>query len=656
MLQIRNLSYHIGERALLKEINWVINPGKRVALIGPNGAGKTTLLRIIKGDLEPHDGVMIKPKEYTIGYLPQEEIAVGSGPILAAVLEGHGEILRLEEQIAELHAILNTHTEDDEKLLERLGALESRYDALGGYTIENQAKAILTGLGFGEIDYQRPMSEFSGGWRMRVYLARLLLLNPDLLLLDEPTNHLDLPSLEWLESYLLSFAGSMVLVSHDRFFIDRLAQEITELDRGVLTHYSGNYHLYEKQKAESEELLLKQWEAMRDERERQQKFINRFRYKATKAAAVQSRIKMLEKMAEVELPPPPPPRIHFRLRVAGTSYKDVLHIEKLNFRYAGPWVLQDLNLDVYRGQKVALVGVNGAGKTTLTRLIYGELQPESGSIKIGERTTIGYYAQHQVDSLSLDATAYAEVASTTAQSLAPRIRDILGLFQFHGDAVFKPIRVLSGGEKARVSLAKILLSPVNFLIMDEPTNHLDTGAKEALEEALRDYDGTLLLIAHDRYFLDKLVTRVIELREGRLTMYEGNYSDYIAKREADAARAAEAARSAQAHLTEAAAETPTPARKSKEQKRQEAEARQAISRDRNRLEQTIARIEAEIQAREEKKSTLEAQLANPQSYKNGEFAAQLTRDYTLVKSELEWLVTEWSENQQALEQLLDTLV
>jgi len=656
MLQIRNLSYHIGERALLKEINWVINPGKRVALIGPNGAGKTTLLRIIKGDLEPHDGVMIKPKEYTIGYLPQEEIAVGSGPILAAVLEGHGEILRLEEQIAELHAILNTHTEDDEKLLERLGALESRYDALGGYTIENQAKAILTGLGFGEIDYQRPMSEFSGGWRMRVYLARLLLLNPDLLLLDEPTNHLDLPSLEWLESYLLSFAGSMVLVSHDRFFIDRLAQEITELDRGVLTHYSGNYHLYEKQKAESEELLLKQWEAMRDERERQQKFINRFRYKATKAAAVQSRIKMLEKMAEVELPPPPPPRIHFRLRVAGTSYKDVLHIEKLNFRYAGPWVLQDLNLDVYRGQKVALVGVNGAGKTTLTRLIYGELQPESGSIKIGERTTIGYYAQHQVDSLSLDATAYAEVASTTAQSLAPRIRDILGLFQFHGDAVFKPIRVLSGGEKARVSLAKILLSPVNFLIMDEPTNHLDTGAKEALEEALRDYDGTLLLIAHDRYFLDKLVTRVIELREGRLTMYEGNYSDYIAKREADAARAAEAARSAQAHLTEAAAETPTPARKSKEKKRQEAEARQAISRDRNRLEQTIARIEAEIQAREEKKSTLEAQLANPQSYKNGEFAAQLTRDYTLVKSELEWLVTEWSENQQALEQLLDTLV
>ena len=656
MLQIRNLSYHIGDRLLLKDVNWVINPGKRVALIGPNGAGKTTLLRIIKGELPPHDGVMIKPREYSIGYLPQEEIAAGSGPILAAVLEGQGEILLLEEQIAGLHAIFNSHTEDDEELLERLGALESRYDALGGYTIENEAKAILTGLGFKENDYQRPMSEFSGGWRMRVYLARLLLQNPDLLLLDEPTNHLDLPSLEWLENYLLSFPGSIVLVSHDRFFIDRLAQEITELDRGVLTHYTGNYHFYEKQKAQSEELLIKQWEAMRDERERQQKFVNRFRYKATKAAAVQSRIKMLDKMEVIELPPPPPPRIRFRLRVAGTSYKEVLHIEKMSFRYAAPWVLQGTDLDIYRGEKVALVGVNGSGKTTLTRLICGELKPQEGAIRIGERTTIGYYAQHQVDALNLDHTAYEAVASTTAHSLAPRIRDILGLFQFHGEDVFKPVRVLSGGEKARVSLAKILLSPVNFLIMDEPTNHLDVRAKEALEEALQEYDGTLLLIAHDRYFLDKLVSRVIELKDGRMTTYEGNYSDYVAKREADAARAAGELKISQAALREANPEPATPARKSKEQKRQEAEARQAISSERNRLEQAIARIEAEIQAREEEKSTLEAQLANPQSYKNGEFAAQLARDYAQIKSELEWLVTEWTENQNALEQLLKTLI
>ncbi len=656
MLQIRNLSYHIGERILLKDVNWVINPGKRVALIGPNGAGKTTLLRIIQGELPQRDGAIIKPKSYAIGFLPQEEVAVGSGPILAAVLEGQGEILRLEEQIAELHAILNDHTEDDEKLLERLGALESRYDALGGYTVESEAKAILSGLGFKENDYQRPMSEFSGGWRMRVYLARLLLQNPDLLLLDEPTNHLDLPSLEWLESYLLSFAGSMVLVSHDRFFVDRLAQEITELDRGVLTHYPGNYHFYEKQKALSEELLLKRWEAAREERERQQKFIDRFRYKATKAAAVQSRIKMLDKMEVVEMPPPPPPKIHFRIRVAASSYKEVLHIENLSFRYAKPWVLEGLNLDIYRGQKVALVGVNGAGKTTLTRLISGEIAPQAGAIRIGERTSIGYYAQHQVDALSLDSTAYEEVASTTAQSLAPRIRDILGLFQFHGQDVFKPIRVLSGGEKARVSLAKILLSPVNFLIMDEPTNHLDVGAKEALEDALQDYDGTLLLIAHDRYFLDKLVTRVIELKEGRLSVYEGNYSDYIAKREADAEREAGEQRAAQIAEKEQGLELATVARKSKDQKRLEAEARQAISQERNRLEKAIARIEAETKAEEQKKTLLETQLADPQSYKNGELAARLTRDYARVKADLEKLLTEWTGHQDELERLLERLV
>lgn len=334
----------------------------------------------------------------------------------------------------------------------------------------------------------------------------------------------------------------------------------------------------------------------------------------------------------------------------------MLHIEKMSFRYAAPWVLQGTDLDIYRGEKVALVGVNGSGKTTLTRLICGELKPQEGAIRIGERTTIGYYAQHQVDALNLDHTAYEAVASTTAHSLAPRIRDILGLFQFHGEDVFKPVRVLSGGEKARVSLAKILLSPVNFLIMDEPTNHLDVRAKEALEEALQEYDGTLLLIAHDRYFLDKLVSRVIELKDGRMTTYEGNYSDYVAKREADAARAAGELKISQAALREANPEPATPARKSKEQKRQEAEARQAISSERNRLEQAIARIEAEIQAREEEKSTLEAQLANPQSYKNGEFAAQLTRDYAQIKSELEWLVTEWTENQNALEQLLKTLI
>jgi len=647
MLQIHELKYEIGDRVLLKDVDWVINPGKRVALIGPNGAGKTTLLRLITGELAPASGTLIKPKFYKIGYLPQEDIDLGPAPILASVLDGQGELVQLEQQIADLHQALETDRSEHQALLDRLGVVEARYDALGGYKMENEAKAILSGLGFREEDFQRPITTFSGGWRMRVFLARLLLLQPDLLLLDEPTNHLDLPSLEWLEGYLLNFPGSMVLVSHDRFFIDRLAQEICELDRGVLTHYAGNYHFFETQKALNEEQQLKKWQALREEYKRQQRFIDRFRYKATKAVQVQSRIKQLEKMERVELPPPPPQRFHFQIRVPVTSYRDVLHLENLSFRYGESWVLRNLHFDLYRSQKVALVGVNGAGKTTLTRLICGELSPQQGRVVIGERTTIGYYAQHQVDALNLDNSVIEEVSSSTSMAQQPRVRHVLGLFQFHGDDVFKPVRVLSGGEKARASLAKILLSPVNFLIMDEPTNHLDVTAKEALEEALKDYDGTLLLIAHDRYFLDKLVTCVAELKDGELHTYEGNYSDYVAKKT-----------SILVALQKDRGESPAAdsgGKKSREQKRSEAEARQAISKERNRLQKEINRTETRMAELEMEKSDTERQLGDPATYKDGEQAARLQRDYQRIQDEMASCVAAWEEAQMQMEALLSNL-
>ncbi|MBN2356385.1 ATP-binding cassette domain-containing protein [candidate division KSB1 bacterium] len=651
MLQIRELSYNIGERELLKNIHWVINPGKRVALIGPNGAGKTTLLRLITAEIRPAGGSIIKPKNYRIGYLPQEEIAVGEGSILASVMAGQGEIVQLEQQIADIHQMLDDGIGDTRALLQRLGTLEARYDSLGGYTLENQAKAILSGLGFRKVEFQRGLVTLSGGWRMRVYLARLLLQNPDLLLLDEPTNHLDVPSLEWLEQYLLSFSGSMVLVSHDRFFIDRLSQEICELEHGVLTHYAGSYHFYEAQKTLHEEQTLKKWQELRAERERQQRFIERFRYKATKAAQVQSRIKQLEKMQEIELPPPPPQRFHFQIRVPVNSYHHVLHIQNLSFRYGEPWVLQDLDLDLYRGQKVALVGVNGAGKTTLTRLICGELHPQQGLIRIGERTSIGFYAQHQVDALNLKATIMEELSATTSHELQSKIRNVLGLFQFHGEDVFKPIGVLSGGEKARVSLAKILLSPVNFLIMDEPTNHLDLTAKEALEEALTDYDGTLLLIAHDRYFLDKLVTRVLELKNGRLQVYEGNYTDYLDRRAAQESDRTELDRASE--ITAAGAEFSR--KKTKEQKRWEAEMRQSISKERNQLQRQIEEAEKRMTELELQKTDAERQLGDPATYKNGDHAAQLQRDYARIKADMEACVKTWEESQLRLEQLVEQL-
>ena len=361
MLQVQGLEYEIGELELLRGIDWAIQPGRRAALIGPNGAGKTTLFRLMIGELSPQQGRVVKPKNFSIGLLPQEELSLSGGTILESVLEGRGEVLALEHKIRDLHEALNK-TPDDEALLERLGEMERRFSASRGYELETTAKMLLSGLGFPERDFNRPLDEFSGGWRMRTYLARLLLQEPDLLLLDEPTNHLDLPAIEWLEAYLLEFKGSVVLVSHDRYFIDRLAQEIFELDRGVLSRYPGNYHAFERLKREKEQLLLKKWEEQQAEIRRQERFIERFRAKNTKASQVQSRVKHLEKIVPVERPPGRR-RFGFQLEPSIKSFKDVLELRSMGFRYAdeGDWILKDVDLHVLRGEKLALVGPNGAG-------------------------------------------------------------------------------------------------------------------------------------------------------------------------------------------------------------------------------------------------------------------------------------------------------
>ncbi len=646
MLQIQKLTYQIGERYLLDHVNWTINPGRRTALVGPNGAGKTTLLRLLVNELRPRDGQIIKPKMYRIGYLPQEEIAVGRGRMLDVVMSGRTDLLALEHQIETLRRRIDEQPEQAEAIVNQLSRLEEQYALGDGYQLESLAKSILAGLGFQAAEMERPLHEFSGGWRMRVYLARLLIGNPDLLLLDEPTNHLDLPSLEWLEQYLLNFPGSIVIVSHDRFFIDRLAQDIYELDRGRLHYYAGNYHFYETEREKREALLKKQWEEQQAERARQERFIERFRYKATKAAQVQSRIRMLEKMETIDVPPAPQ-QFSFSLRVEEQSYKDVLTIHNLSFRYDEPWVLKHIHLKLYRGEKIALVGMNGAGKTTLTRLIAGELKPQQGALTIGRRVKIGYYAQHQVDALNLKATVYDEVAGYVASSYIPKIRDVLGTFQFRGDDVFKQIAVLSGGEKARVSLVRVILSPVNFLMMDEPTNHLDIASRKALEHALAGYDGTLLLISHDRYFLDKLVTRVVELRDGQLFEYEGNYSDYLRRRqETPNVSAAPGLKSTK---------TAPPGRKTKEQKRQEAKARQAVARERNQLKQEIAKCEQRIEQMEARKANIEAMLATPSTYQDGEQVGNLQREYCQLKSDIDAAIERWEAAQLELDALLASL-
>jgi ATP-binding cassette subfamily F protein 3 len=647
MLQVRNLHYSIGDRDLLAAVDWNLQPEKRFALVGPNGSGKTTLLRILTGEIETQAGTITKPRNYTIGYLPQEEIVEGQGSVLENALAGIPEIQELEHKIHTLHTALEANPKD-ESLLIKLGSLEQRYQDLGGYTIEGTAKKILSGLGFEEDRFHTDFTKLSGGWCMRVYMARILLQNPDLLLLDEPTNHLDIPSMEWLEQYLLNYKGSVVIVSHDRFFIDRLAHEIYELDRGELTRYRGNYHFFEEQKNEKIRILEKKRDEQAVERERITRFINKYRSDKRRAAQVQSRIKMLEKMETIELPPATR-RLDFRLRVETPGYKDVLSIENMSFRYQKDWVLKDLNLHISRGNKIAMVGINGAGKTTLTRLIAGEFKPQKGTLQLGNQVKAGFYAQHQIQAIHPENTVIDEVASTAATGLISKIRQVLGIFQFGDDEIDKKIKVLSGGEKARVSLAKILLSPVNFLIMDEPTTHLDITSREALEEALADYDGTLLLISHDRYFLDKLVSRVIELKDGRLDEYHGNYSYYLWKRDQEPDTP-----ESQTGETECQVSV-IPGRKTKEQKRQEAEARQEVSRERDHLQKSISKIEKDIEESESRLKEMEAKLADPKTYRDGTDIARLNKDYAELMGQVERFYESWESQRARLERLIKPL-
>ncbi|MBS3818147.1 ATP-binding cassette domain-containing protein [bacterium] len=643
MYQIKNISYSIGDHPLLSEITWSIPQGRRVALIGPNGAGKTTLFRILCGEITDYRGSIIQPKNYRIGYLPQEERNIQGDTILRSTLEGRKEVLDLEKKLTELNHSLNNSRKDQSPLLDKLGDLERKYEALGGYRLEAQAKAILSGLGFSEKDFSRPLSETSGGWRMRVYLARLLLKDPDLLLLDEPTNHLDLPALEWLEQYLFHYTGSVVFITHDRFFIDRLAHHIYELNQGRLQHYPGNYHQYEKKKRQERELLEKRWKEQQEERRRQERFIQKNRVRSDRAAQVQSRIKQLEKMKEVILPPPPT-RLRFHISVDRPSYKDVLKIENMWFRYQKDWIFQDIHFHLTRGEKVALVGVNGAGKTTLTRLIMKELHPQRGSIQLGNRTAIGSYAQHQTASLNMEKTIFEEVASTTPTNHIPKIREVLGIFRFQDEEVDKKIKVLSGGEKARVALAKRLLSPVNFLIMDEPTNHLDMNSREALEHALAQYEGTALLISHDRYFLDKLVNRVVEIKNGALKEYPGNYSYYLEKRNQESKESLDSPK-----------KSPQEKETRKQQRRREAEARQAVSKRRNQLNQEIENIEAKIHDLEKEKSEIEEKMSQPKTYKEGDLIVSLQKNHARIQTELEDLYKKWEDAKLELEEILSQL-
>ena len=530
MIHVEGLTKKYGEQVLFEDVSWLVKKNDRIGLAGPNGAGKTTLLRMLAGLEEPDAGAIRMASDTTIGYLPQDGIVHRGRTVYDEVVLAFQELLALKDEQHRIEDALSSATHDDggdhARLLERYSEVTDRFKHLGGYEIDARVADVLKGLGFSLADQQRRTEEFSGGWQMRIALAKLLLARPNLLLMDEPTNHLDLPARNWLEEYLADYPGSVVLVSHDRYFLDATVKRITQVGLRTLTDYHGNYSHY---LVEHEARMARLREAHRRQKEEIDKasaFINKFRYKATKARQVQSRIKMLDKVEVIEIPPERK-KIRFKFPEAPRPGRVVLEMKGVRKAYDGNVVLEHVDLMVERGDRIALVGPNGAGKSTLMRALAGVEHPDAGVRMAGHQAVLDYFAQDQAAVLDGARTAYEEMAAASPSTMIPMIRNVLGGFLFSGDDVYKRVGVLSGGERNRLALAKMLLNPSNVLLLDEPTNHLDLDSKEVLLEALEDYVGTLVFVSHDRYFVDRLATKVVDVGGGRALLYPGGYEDFL---------------------------------------------------------------------------------------------------------------------------------
>ncbi len=543
MLSLQNAGKRFGPRVLFLEANWLIRSREKTALVGANGTGKSTLMKVLAG-LESLDyGTMQRTRGMSIGYLPQEGLRLTGRNIFEECLSVFDELRSMEgesERLAGQLAELDHASAEYEAAAERYSMLQERFHALDGYALDAQVGSVLTGLGFGKEDWSRQTDEFSGGWQMRIALAKLLLAKPNLLLLDEPTNHLDLETRNWLEGYLKSYPFGYILISHDRYFLDVTIDRTVEIWNKRLTIFQGNYTKYLAQKDERRAQLEAAYRNQREQIEHLEAFINRFRAQATKARQVQSRIKELEKIERIEIPEEEPV-MHFKFPQPPPSGRMVAEAEGLSKSYGPKQVLNNVRFSIERGDRVALVGVNGAGKSTLIKLLTGVEQPTAGTIKLGHNVASEYFAQDQYKVLDGEARMLDDISRAALKVPESALRSLLGCFLFSGDDVFKKLGVLSGGERNRFALARILVSPSNFLLLDEPTNHLDMRAKDVLLDALAAFSGTVIFVSHDRYFIDRLATRVIEVENGTVTTYEGNYEDYLRKKESLALGAVTAA-------------------------------------------------------------------------------------------------------------------
>ncbi|AIM37482.1 ABC transporter ATP-binding protein [Sphingobacterium sp. ML3W] len=638
MISINNLTFEIGSRALYDEANWHIKPGDKVGLIGANGTGKSTLLRLIVGQYSPTSGSISMAKDLKLGYLNQDLLSYHSDKsILHVAMEAFERQNQLHSEIETLLQKLETDYSDD--ILNKLSDKQMEFEALDGYSIEFRAHEILAGLGFSEDEQKRPLATFSGGWRMRVMLARILLQTPDILLLDEPTNHMDLPSIKWLENYLQGFEGAIVIVSHDRYFLDRIIKKTVESRKGKLTLYAGNYSYYLEEKASRSEIQAGQFKNQQAKIKQEERLIERFRAKASKAKMAQSRIKALDKMEKVEDVDDDNPTVNFSFKFSKPSGRHVVTLEKVSKSYPNLEILEDTEGIIEKGDKIALIGANGKGKSTLLRIVAGADLEFEGKSEHGHNVSQTFFAQHQLEALHLENSIIAEMQAFAPKHSETEIRSILGCFLFSGDDAFKKIKVLSGGEKSRVALAKALTADANFLALDEPTNHLDMQSVNILIQALQQFEGTLIVVSHDRYFLDHVANKIWYIEDKKIKEYPGTYQEFedwnskrIIKPEEKVVE------------KKAVAEEPK-------------KAKTAPSDDKFKLiskkNKELAALELKVAEKEIIVKALETDLATEVIYSNAVKLQEYTRNYNSSKAELEQLQKNWEDLAEEIMELED---
>jgi ATP-binding cassette subfamily F protein 3 len=665
VIQLADITKTFGDRTLIDHITWQIGDGDRVGLCGPNGAGKTTLLKILAGLEEADSGDVVRPAGLTIGYLPQDGLTHQGRTVFEEAASAFQPILDMK---AEMHAIehrLGDATASDaehQALLDRYAALQDRFRIADGYNIDLRIATVLKGLGFDPGDAERPAESFSGGWQMRIALAKLLLGRPNLLLLDEPTNHLDLEARNWLEEYLAAYPYAVILVSHDRYFLDAVVTRITDLHLRRLVDYVGNYSTYVEQRDGMLDRLRQAKREQDEEVARVKMFIDRFRYQATKAAQVQSRIKLLEKVVPIEVPPERK-RIHFTFPTCQKSGRTVLEVSHVRKAYGSTVVFKDLSLHIERGDRIALVGPNGAGKSTLMRMLSGEEPPDSGQCTRGHHVVVEYFAQDEATRLDPTCTVYGTLEAGSPNDMVPAIRNILGGFLFSGDDIHKKAGVLSGGERTRLAVARMLLRPSNTLLLDEPTNHLDLDSKDVLLEALADYGGTLVMVSHDRYFVEKLATKIIEIGHGEAFVYPGTYAEFLWSKQARDRAPGENGVAAALHRPPSVRKTndqttgavsrkpvqpspaPSAASDREERKRVDTE-RKKRQRTSESLQRRIVELEARIAAHEALVKELEQTMAEPGFFANQDTCKPVVDRHQTLMWEVGDLMAQWEALQE----------